>query len=79
MPAVHTQHRDIILNASELLPGVAADNVRGTLQLLLSAEGFWAGGQNPAVQNWIAMLWGGFYLLLMFVSDLNQKYYSNRE
>ncbi len=48
------------------------------LMLTVGASAVWASGQSPAVQSWIAMLWGGFYLLLMFISDRNQKYYSNR-
>ncbi|WP_292996193.1 glycosyltransferase family 4 protein [Nitrosomonas sp.] len=48
------------------------------LMLAVGASAVWASGQSPAVQSWIAMLWGGFYLLLMFISDRNQKYYSNR-
>ena len=48
------------------------------LMLTVGASAVWASGQSSAVQSWIAMLWGGFYLLLMFISDRNQKYYSNR-
>ena len=48
------------------------------LMLTVGASAVWAGRQDPAVQSWIAMLWGGFYFLLMFISDWNQKYYSNR-
>lgn len=48
------------------------------LMLLVGASVVWADRQDPAVQSWVAMLWGGFYLLLMFISDWNQKYYSNR-
>ncbi|MBL0011540.1 MAG: glycosyltransferase family 4 protein [Nitrosomonas sp.] len=49
------------------------------LMLAAGASAVWASGQDPAVQCWVAVLWGGCYLLLMFVSDWNQKYYSNRE
>jgi len=48
------------------------------LMLTVGASAVWAGRQDPAVQSWIAMLWGGFHFLLMFISDWNQKYYSNR-
>lgn len=48
------------------------------LMLTVGASAVWANGQDPAVQSWIAMLWGGFYLLLMLISDRNQKYYSSR-
>lgn len=48
------------------------------LMLTVGASAVWADKQEPAVQSWVAMLWGGFYLLLMFISDWNQKYYSNR-
>ncbi len=48
------------------------------LMLTAGASAVWADRQDPAVQSWVAMLWGGFYLLLMFISDWNQKYYSNR-
>lgn len=58
-------HRDTALSAYALM-------------LTVGASAVWTSGQNPAVQSWIAMLWGGFYLLLMFISDRNQKYYSNR-
>ncbi|MBY0484030.1 glycosyltransferase family 4 protein [Nitrosomonas sp.] len=49
-----------------------------TLMLMVGASAVWACRQDPVVQSWIVMLWGGFYLLLMFISDWNQKYYSNR-
>ena len=48
------------------------------LMLTVGASAVWACRQDPVVQSWIVMLWGGFYLLLMFISDWNQKYYSNR-
>ena len=48
------------------------------LMITVGASAVWICRQDPAVQSWIAMLWGGFYLLLMFISDWNQKYYSNR-
>lgn len=48
------------------------------LMLTVGASAVWACRQDPVVQSWIVMLWGSFYLLLMFISDWNQKYYSNR-
>ena len=48
------------------------------LMLAVGGSAVWAGKQDLTVQYWVAIVWGGIYLILMFISDWNQKYYSNR-
>jgi len=48
------------------------------LMLVVGGSAVWAGRQDLMVQYWVAMIWGSFYLILMFISDWSQKYYSDR-
>ncbi|SFE46864.1 glycosyltransferase family 4 protein [Nitrosomonas sp. Nm166] len=49
------------------------------LMLAVGGSAVWAGKQDLTVQHWMTAIWGGIYLVLMFISDWNQKYYSGRE
>lgn len=48
------------------------------LMLAVGGSAVWASKQDSAMQYWVAAIWGSIYLILMFISDSNQKYYSNR-
>lgn len=48
------------------------------LMLVVGGSAVWAGRQDVTVQCWVAMIWGSFYLILMFISDWSQKYHSDR-
>lgn len=48
------------------------------LMFVVGGSAVWAGQQDEKVQYWFAMMWGSIYLILMFISDWNQKYYSDR-
>jgi hypothetical protein len=45
---------------------------------VVGVSAVWASGQDQAVQSWVAGIWGSIYLVLMAISDWNQKYYSNQ-
>lgn len=48
------------------------------LMLAVGGSAVWAASQELAVQYWVTIIWGSIYLILMFISDWNQKYYSRR-
>ncbi|WP_297325688.1 glycosyltransferase family 4 protein [Nitrosomonas sp.] len=48
------------------------------LMLIVGGSAVWAGRQDVAVQYGVAVIWGSIYLILMFISDWYQKYYSDR-
>jgi hypothetical protein len=48
------------------------------LMFVVGVSAVWASGQDQAVQSWVAGIWGSIYLVLMAISDWNQKYYSNQ-
>lgn len=48
------------------------------LMLAVGGSAVWAGRQDLAIQYWVAVMWGSIYLILMFISDWHQKYYSDR-
>lgn len=48
------------------------------LMLAVGGSAVWAGQQELTVQYWVAIIWGGIYLILMSISDWGQKYYSDR-
>jgi UDP-N-acetylmuramyl pentapeptide phosphotransferase/UDP-N-acetylglucosamine-1-phosphate transferase len=48
------------------------------LMLVVGGSAVWARNQDFMVQCWVTMIWGSVYLILMFISDWNQKYYSDR-
>ncbi len=47
------------------------------LMLAVGGSAVWAGKQDLTVQQGITAVWGGIYLVLMLISDWNQKYYSS--
>jgi UDP-N-acetylmuramyl pentapeptide phosphotransferase/UDP-N-acetylglucosamine-1-phosphate transferase len=47
------------------------------LMLAVGGSAVWAGRQDFAIQ-WVAVIWGSIYLIVMFISDWRQKYYSDR-
>ncbi len=48
------------------------------LMLAVGGSAVWAGRQDLAIQYWVAVMWGSIYLILMFISDWHQRYYSDR-
>lgn len=48
------------------------------MMFMVGVSAVWASGQDQAVQGWVAVIWGSIYLVLMAISDWNQKYYSNQ-
>lgn len=49
------------------------------LMLAVGGSTGWADKQDSTVQIWVIGIWGSIYLILMFISDWNQKYYGDRE
>ena len=49
------------------------------LMLMVGGSAIWGGKEDLIVQHWLVAIWGGIYFLLMFISDWNQKYYSDWE
>ena len=48
------------------------------LMLASGGSAVWAGLQDLTVQYWVVVIWTSIYLILMFISDWNQKYYPHQ-
>jgi UDP-N-acetylmuramyl pentapeptide phosphotransferase/UDP-N-acetylglucosamine-1-phosphate transferase len=49
------------------------------LMLAVGGSAGWADKQDSTMPTWVMGIWGSIYLILMFISDWNQKYYCDRE